>query len=221
MRQCQSLRFGLWMSLIAGLLSACAGNRLVSQVTSFHELPADKRPSFAVVPFEEQRGTLAFKRYAQQLSAQLQAQGFEEVPVEQADVVALLSYSIDDGRERLYSYPVYGTTGVYTTTRTVTNADGSQSTHVTNVPITGAVGTATTSRTEYTRRLKLELLDRAKWQKGELVQQAEISLTSRGETGDLTRLMPTLIQSLFRNFPGPNGQTVEVSLPLPEVPSAE
>ena len=205
-------------ALLATLLCACTGSRIHSQVTGFHELPPslDQR-SFAVVPFPEQQGSLSHQSYARQLQAQLQAHGMRPSTLEQADVVALLSYSIDDGRERLHSYPVYGTTGVYTSTRVVTHTDGSRSTYVTNVPVTGAIGTATSSQTEYTRRLKLELLDRAAWQRGELQQKAEFTLTSRGENGDLNRVMPTLIQALFKGFPGTNGQTVEVRLPLPKV----
>lgn len=205
-------------ALSALLLCACVGNRIHSQVTGYHDLPPSLSTlSFAVVPFPEQQGSLSFQSFAKQLRAELEAQGMQPATPETADVVALLSYSIDDGRERLHSYPVYGTTGVYTSTRVVTHPDGSRSTYVTNVPVTGAIGTATSSQTEYTRRLKLELLDRAAWQKGDLVQKGEFTLTSRGELGDLNRIMPTLIQSLFRAFPGTNGQSVDVRLTLPKV----
>ena len=49
------------------------------------------------------------------------------------------------------------------------------------------------------------------------MQKGEFTLTSRGELGDLNRIMPTLIQSLFRAFPGTNGQSVDVRLTLPKV----
>ena len=132
--------------------------------------------------------------------------------MDQADWVVLLQYHVDDGRERVYSYPVWGHAGYGTARVTYVDGEGNRRSAITYVPITAQIGQETRSETEYTRRLQLEILDRPAWQEGKVQKLLETVLTSRGNVGDLPTMMPTLIDALFQQFPGPNGQPTKVSV---------
>lgn len=207
-----ALKLTLPLLLAAGL-SGCFLQRVNANVTSFHQLPADLQShSFAVVPYEQQQDSLMFAHYADEIAAQLKQRGLQQAPMDQADWVVLLQYHVDDGRERVYSYPVWGHAGYGTARVTYVDGEGNRRSAITYVPITAQIGQETRSETEYTRRLQLEILDRPAWQEGKVQKLLETVLTSRGNVGDLPTMMPTLIDALFQQFPGPNGQPTKVSV---------
>jgi len=97
-----------------GLLEALSGCALLrSQVTVFHQLPQDfSGTTYVMIPFKEQEGSLEHKAYEEAVRQELNAKGFRETTVDQAQVAVFLSYGIDTGREVVSSYPIIGQTGV-------------------------------------------------------------------------------------------------------------
>lgn len=196
--------------LIASLATACSTVR--SHISVFHELDAGVAgTTYALVPFKEQEGSLEYKTYEQAVKQELNAKGFRETPLEQAKVIVFISYGIDTGKQVVTSYPIYGQTGVssshtYGTVQSYGNY-GTYSGTTTYTPTYGVVGTGVGSRTEYTRFLKLDMLDNAAAKEQKIKKLYEAKVISSGRSGQLSAVLPTMIKALFEEFPGKSGST--------------
>lgn len=202
-----------WLTLIVCviLLSGCAGF-IQSDVSVFHEIPPTfTGTTYAMIPFKEQEGSLEHKNYERAVKSELDAKGFREAPIENAEVVIFLSYGIDTGKEVVESYPIIGKTGVssshsYGTVQSY-GSYGTYSGTTTYKPTYGVVGTSVTSSTEYTRFLKLDILDRKALTEKQIKKLYEVKVFSRGSSGQLPAVLPTMIKALFEEFPGKSGST--------------
>lgn len=212
----RSLLFSL---VIIPLLFGC-GLMLQARVTSFHTLtPDNSGGTFVVVPLDWQKGSLEFQAYEQRVISELKAIGFEPAPVEQAKYAVFLVYSIDSGRDVAFSYPIFGQTGVSSaTTSGVVNSYGNMATYsgtTTYRPTYGVVGSGVGTRTEYTRMVRLEILEKeALLNNGQVKKVYEGEVVSVGSTGQLSAVMPALLQALFQNFPSESGQSKTVTMPI-------
>src|SRR5215475_7527401 len=89
--------------LLAGL-SGCT--LLRSEVEVWHQLPEDiSGTTYVMIPFKEQEGSLEHKVYEQAVRQELNAKGFRETTVDQAQTVVFLAYGIDTGRQVTSSHP--------------------------------------------------------------------------------------------------------------------
>ncbi len=192
-------------------LTGCAG-LVKSNIAVFHELPeAYPGTTYATLPLKDQEGSLEHKAYAQLLKQELNARGFREVPIDQAEVVVVLLYGIDTGRELIYSIPIFGQTGVSSSTTSGTvHSYGSYGTYsgtTTYMPTYGIVGAAPVSQTQYTRFLKLDILDKKALSEQNIKKLYEAKVISRGRTGQISEILPTMMKALFEEFPGKSGRT--------------
>ena len=201
-----------FLIIVAFLLpfTACAG-LIKSKITVFHELPeAYPGTTYTTLPLKEQEGSLEHKTYEQLLKRELNAKGFHEVPLDQAEVVILLLYGIDTGREMVYSIPILGQTGVSSSTTLGTvqsyGSYGTYSGTTTYTPTYGIVGTAPVSQTQYTRFLKVDILDKRALAQQRIKKLYEATVVSRGRTGNLSEVLPTMMKALFEEFPGESGK---------------
>ena len=198
------------LSLI--LLSGCAGF-VKSQVSVFHQLGETPVPkTYVFVPLEGQENSLEYKTYIQLVRQQLSKFQYSEAASnETPDVVIALSYGIDSGKERLASIPIFGKTGVSSSTTYGTlNTYGNYGTYsgtTTYTPTYGVVGSSTVSRTEYNRGLWLYIVDAKSVGTKNLNVLYEASVKSSGSSAQLPRVMPAMIEALFKKFPGKNGDT--------------
>ena len=98
--------FALAAPLALLLLDACATG-LPTQVQRFQAMPAPQGQSFVIEPADrDKRGGLEFARYADLVRRNLIAQGYSEAASRaDATMVATLDYGVDNGRERIESYP--------------------------------------------------------------------------------------------------------------------
>ena len=151
---------------------------------------------------------LEFREYANYINNALKMKGFEKVSFDEADVIIFLSYGISRPQERSVSHstPIYGTTGVSSSTSTsdsrvsgnlvsygsVGQYNGNiQTTKTTQyTPSYGVVGykNSTNRYTIFTRYYKLRTLD--------IKQKIELwntMVTSTGSSGDLRRVLPVLV----------------------------
>lgn len=195
---------------LASLASACTTVR--SHISVFHELDARiVGTTYALVPFKEQEGSLEHKTYEQAVKQELNAKGFKEAPFEQAKVVVFISYGIDTGKRVVTSYPIFGQTGVSSShTYGTVQSYGSYGTYsgsTTYTPTYGVVGSGVGSRTEYTRILKLDILDKAAATEQKIKKLYEAEVISSGRSGQLAAVLPTMIKALFEDFPGKSVST--------------
>ena len=175
--------------------------------------------TYAFVRSKQQDGSLEHKAYEDMVRQHLSKRGFREVPVAQADLAVFLSYEIDNGREVISSYPIFGQTGVassYTYGNVYRSYGGSASYSgtTTYTPTYGIVGTGTTSDTVFTRKVQLDMLARPLLDQDKVSKVYECRVVSSGSSSQLNLVMPYLIESLFQDFPGNSGTTKTVTLPF-------
>lgn len=193
------------------LFTGCA--RFVkSEISVFHELPSSLGGmSYTIIPFKEQEGSLEYKAYERSIKQELDAKGFRETSLENTDVVILFSYGIDTGKEVVLSYPIIGQTGVSSSSTYGTiqsyGSYGTYSGTTTYTPTYGVVGTGVASHTQYTRFLKVDILNKTALSENKITKIYEAKVISRGSGGQLPAVLPAMIKSLFADFPGKSGST--------------
>lgn len=186
-------------TILFAALTGCA--LLRSQVAVLHHLPKDlSGTTYVMIPFKEQEGSLAHKVYEEAVRQELNAKGFRETTVNQAQTVVFFAYGIDKGRGVVSSYPIIGQTGVETCTST-SCLDSSP------WPIYGVVGTRKTLETQYTRVLRLDIVDKQALAEGNIKKLYEGKVLSRGFSDQLAKVLPEMVKALFEDFPGQSGST--------------
>lgn len=199
------------LAISFALLGGCA-NIFVSDVSVFHEIPSNfSGATYAVIPFKEQQGSLEHKSYKLAVERELSAKGLKAVPVESADIVVFMTYGIDDGKQVVGSYPIFGQTGVassYTSGSVYSYGRfGNYAGSTTYTPTYGVIGTGVSTDTEYTRYFKLELMDKHALEKNQINKLYEGKVVSKGSSGQLSVVMPYMVKALFEDFPGKSGST--------------
>lgn len=200
--------------LASMMLVACAApkQRVRSSVTVFHTLPAAGSAStFAFIPLPSQEGDLEYAAYRDQIRDGLIAHGWREAPPDRAERFVTFAYAIDQGRVATVNMPVWGQTGIAGATTSGTYGYGVYSGTTTYTPEYGVTGFVPISVTQYSRVLRVEIVNRAAspTEKPQRVYQADV--ISVGTSGTLARVMPAMIEGLFEAFPGQTGQTREES----------
>ncbi len=199
---------GVLLCILA--LSGCA-TTIRSDITVFHEMPSDiSGKTYAVFPTEEQENSLEYKTYETIVKTHLNKLGLHEAPVLEAEMVVRFDYGIDSGRDVISSSPVFGKTGYSSaTSRGTVYSHGNQASFSSTTeytPTFGVVGTQVTQRTVYTRVFSLYI---CKPQPGthrlQTIYEAEI--LSEGSSDQLCSVLPTMIETLFMDFPGESGTT--------------
>jgi Domain of unknown function (DUF4136) len=186
-------------TVLLAMLSGCA--LLRSQVAVVHQLPKDlSGTTYVMIPFKEQEGRVAHKVYEEAVRQQLNAKGFRETTLDQAQTVVFFAYGIDTGRAVDSSYPIIGQTGVESCTST-SCLDSSP------WPTYGVVGTRETRQTEYTRVLRLDIVDKQALTEGNIKKLYEGKVVSSGSSDQLMKVLPTMVKALFEDFPGQSGST--------------
>jgi hypothetical protein len=201
----------LIISLVLMITLTACGQLVKSNVQAFHELPPEKHLSFAMLPLQDQEGSLEHKSYASLVKEELITKGYIEKPVEDADVIVFMNYGIDNGHEEISSYPIWGQTGTSSTytTGNVT-AYGNMATYnatTTSTPTYGVTGTGVSSHMKYKRFLTVELVDNKTFLLTKKIQKIyEGKVTSEGSSSTIAPVMPAMIKSLFEDFPGKSGK---------------
>lgn len=198
-------------SLLLILLSGCA-SFVETRVSAFHELgPSLTGETYALVPSKEQEASLEFQSYAKLVKQELVARGMKEVPFEKAKYAVFMFYGIDNGKQIVSSYPIFGQTGVsssYTTGTVNTYGNTASYSGTTyNTPTYGVVGSGTTTDTVFTRYLNIDIVDIEKSGNGKVQKAYEGKAVSSGSNGQLSTVMPAIIKGVFEDFPGKSGSS--------------
>ena len=215
--------------LLAGL-AACATpfNANVKRFSS--AMPAPSGQTFAVVPADARDGGLEFAQYADLVAAQMSRLGYVRTDPSHAAMIVRLDYGVDQGRDRLrttgtgydpFWSPWYGRGFGY----------GSRFGYYDPFYRRSAFGYYPYSRfgrwgygwhdpffygpgygdvdvvTVYTSELDLEIDDKSS---GRRLFEGKAQAASRSNR--LGYLVPNLVEAMFTDFPGHNGETVRISI---------
>lgn len=190
-------------------LSGCATS-FKADVARFQQLPAPAGQSFTIVADNPQlSGGLEFSHYAQLVGARLAQTGYVAAgDPAKADLIVRVAYDVDNGRERVRSTGGYGAApygpwgygrwgrpwgyGYY------------------DPWLFGGPGfyNDVSSYTVYTSDLSMKI-DRA----ADNLRLFEGKASAQSLSNKMTYLVPNLIDAMFTNFPGRNGEDVKITLP--------
>ena len=215
-------RFALLAAPLLMALSACAST-FDAKVSRFQaELPAPAGQTFAIVAEDPHNaGGLEFSQYASLVAAQLQKVGYVPTPNPQsADLVVQFDYGVDKGRDKLRTTGIgdpywggwygpgyggfYGRPGFYGRR----GGFGGWGYGFYDPFFFGGSGYNNVDVvTVYTSGVDLKI-DRRADGKRLFEGKAEAASTSNR----LPYLVPNLVEAMFTDFPGHNGETVRISV---------
>ena len=191
------------VALLVSLVSAsCAIVR--TNVAVSHMLPAaGAAKTVAIVPYTENLAAEPdFQGNAGKLAAQLEAKGFDVVPQQGAsapDYLAFFLYRIDDGTpvNRIASAPYPPTGSIVSYGPRVTSGAPTQ--------------------VVYRRILRLEILDRARFQPNMPASYLAArvysgSVTSEGGCSTMAPVIEPMLDALFADFPGQSGRLTTIDV---------
>ena len=205
--------------VVAGsLLQGCA-TTLETQVTSFHEAQVQwQGKRFVIVSRDDQRDSLEFKAYADRVARALEAKGLVSVPAGSApEVEARLRYGSQEQRPTVYSAPVYGY-GVFGPAwawNPYPYRGGAYYGWYPYFPMTySVVGSDYREYRSWRQELHVEISAA-----GSSARLYEATAFTEGSSNALAAVMPALVEAMFHDFPGPNGQVRQVQVELREPPA--
>jgi hypothetical protein len=184
-------------------------------------MPAPQGQTFYVVPAGGMaaNGGLEFQRYAALVAQQLQARGFQPAAnAQSANMVVQFSYGVDHGQTRIVEDPFYRS-HLYSGFGWGWGSGFNRS----RFGWGGGFGWGwddpfwygggfgpdpIRAYTVYKSELNLDILRRTDNQ-----QLFDGRAVARSQTDELQTLVPNLIEAMFTNFPGYNGETVKITVP--------
>lgn len=201
-------------------LGACA-TPFKADVTRFQQLPPAQGQSFTIEAADPANdGGLEFATYASLVSEKMQSLGYQPaIDGTGADLTVKLDYGIDEGKERYVArrdpfydpWWGYGSFG-YRRPYAFRTRHGYRYVHGYYDPfLYGGYGFRggydVRSFTVYTSDIELDITRNSD---GTSLFEGEAEAKSRSDR--LTYLVPNLIEAMFSDFPGNNGETVRISI---------
>jgi len=194
----------LTVLLLAAAIAGCARG-VETEVTRFHggHLPSDA--SFAVLPENPDKAGPEFDTYAERIAREMRAHGFARTDADSAELHVLTDYEVSEGRTRIQSRPGYAYP--YYSYRLGVFHHPHQHAFFHPHAYGGRLGPDIRSETVYTRKLALRIRGT---ESGEIVFEGRA--LSEGPTREIAKIMPYLVEAMFRNFPGQSGMTKVVEV---------
>jgi len=161
---------------------------------------------------------LQFKEFSRYVIKALNSKGYVKVEdAKEAEIAISLLYGISAPQQRASSVPLYGQTGISSSSTLGTiSTYGSTSTYsgtTSYTPTYGIVGAIPVTRTAYTRYLVLDAYDLERFkQSKEAVEVWKTTVISSGSSGDLRRVFPYLIVGATPYLGTNTGKQVTVRL---------
>ncbi|NLD69951.1 MAG: DUF4136 domain-containing protein [Limnobacter sp.] len=192
------------------LLAGGCATTVTSDVTVFHEWPADAPRSFRIATTPEQLESLEHADYRRQLRAELALLGFVESPSPRFEVRFDTDVLARSERRVEYAYPYYvqpwfgwGTWG-------------SHGGFAMSMPWPGWGAGYGVERefVWYEYRLSIEFRDLATGRK-----VFEAKAATLGDSPSIASAMPFLLRSVLADFPGLSGVSRRVEIPVSAVPA--
>ncbi len=201
------------MILLPLLLAACGPTLVRTDVTRFHALaPAPASRTFTILPEPGQAGSLEFQRNADLVAAALTNQGWRAIPPtsSDADTVVTLRWGVGEPNTIVTQDPppTFGTSFGH-------GHRGHWAGAGIGIPL-GPYSWETRVVNYYPKWLEVRIADAAARRRGEQRLLFEGRAVAEGTRREITPVMPYLVEGLFTGFPGANGTTVRVDVPVPE-----
>lgn len=184
-------------------LAAC-GRHFSSDVSTFHSISSPISGTAAIVPMNsDKQDSIEFRQYAAAVGYQLKQYGFTEAGDNKPEYIVGFDVVIGDGREKIVNRPgfqsnyywrnnyYWGHWGMYD-------------------PFHDSFRNELYARTVYHAELIVEI----RKPNGDVVYEGRAETDARENS--LPEIVPLLAETLFKNFPGPNGATERVVLDLSE-----
>lgn len=210
----------------ASLLLAGCASQFGAQVTAYHQQGVPLQGlSYRLQPDARQAESLEYATYAAQVRQQLMQAGMVEAGGNRHDVDVRFDYSVDGGQPVHYQQPEYAY--VYQGSRPVrrdrVQSDGSVISYWEMHPVYGydLIGYTTHQRVVFTHQLRLTLTrssTSAKPQVG-MARLYEGTVVHESHSNAVNYTVPRMVRALFKDFPGPNGQTRHVEVPSDPEPA--
>jgi hypothetical protein len=220
------------MAIVAAgafVLTACA-SQFRSEVATFHKMQPPAGETFRVVPADPaKQGSLEFESYANLVRGEMTKLGYKPVnAANAADLDVKIDYSISDPVEKIESRPAAFSSSFafgygpywgpyYGGYRRGYYGRGFYNSYYD--PFWGpGFGSAWGGEQEvysysvYTRKLGMNIVRGGK--DGEALFEGKVQ--SAGRDNRLPEVMPYMVQSLFREFPGQSGITRKVTIEIPQ-----
>lgn len=202
----RTLRLALAGALAVGL-SACAPS-FKADVSRFQaQLPAPQGKSFAVVADDPAlAGGLEFAMYADLVAAEMAKLGYNRAASpETANLLVRFDYDVDNGRERVRTTgfagdPFFGPWGGF-------GGFGFRRSYAFGFYDPFLAGPEVRSYTVYTSGVEMKIDNAAT---GERLFEGQAQAVSRSNR--LQSLVPNLVDALFTDFPGNNGETLRITI---------
>ena len=210
------------LSVVAPLMlvaAAACTTPFRADVARFQQMPAPAGQTFTIQPADEElAGGLEFATYANLVSSELAERGYTPAASPQdAALVVTMDYEVDNGRERIVTYPGFGHSRFW--------GSPFYSPYYRHLrwrspyyygwydPFfdSGFGYSDIHSYTLYTSELTLRI-NRA--DDGEPVFDGRARARSRSD--ELTELVPNLVEAMFTGFPGNSGEEVRITVMPPE-----
>lgn len=202
----RTLRLGLVGAVALGL-AACAPS-FKADVSRFQaQLPAPQGQSFAVVAEDPAlAGGLEFALYADLVAAEMAELGYNRAASpETANLLVRFDYDVDNGRERVRTTgfagdPFFGPWGGF-------GGFGFRRNFAFGFYDPFLAGPEVRSYTVYTSGVEMKIDNAAT---GERLFEGQAQAVSRSNR--LQSLVPNLVDALFTDFPGNNGETLRITI---------
>lgn len=202
---------------LAFMLTGCAGlgsnqEFVETEIAVFHQL--EVKPSATTFAFEAlpgQEGDLEYAAYKEMMRTQLTRQGFQDAGADALpEVVVSFSYSIDGGNDAMDCVPLDDRGGLLMPMNDAADISSLRTTGIESggpayTPVCDPAQSAMALQTRYMRYLMVYIIDASTIEQGPLKVLYEGSAKSRGPSAQLARVMPGMIEALFRDFPGESG----------------
>ncbi len=193
------------------LLAACQ-ETLTAEVTRFNTLSSQLQgKSFAILPDKDQADNSQFRLVSRLVAQALQSYGLRvqgqplapgQPLAADLDLVAQIHYGDADspaaGTDKP-DPPPYGWPEWYSPPPSVW--DDSDQGLETTTPL-------------YRRYLAVDIFDAKAWRQGKRHWLFEGRAVSQSAIASIDEVMPYLVRALFKSFPGSNGQTISVTIPI-------
>ena len=158
--------------------------------------------------YSQDQNPLQFEAFTKQIIDLTKTHNFYEVTdPNDAKYVFTIKFSIDDGKTETNSIPVFGQTGVSSsTTSGHINSYGDYSGRTTYTPSFGVVGSTTYEETTYSKKIELNVYERKDFLE-HLNQSKSLYYsvaTSQGTSSDINYIIPILLNAIFKDFPTSN-----------------
>ncbi len=198
----------------------CGCNTLVVKTSStiFHGNDHIQRGKISVMPIDKnQENSLEFKHVSDYLLTKFYEVNYLPTPSNENSLYeAYITYGIDNGNTSITSVPLFGRTGGGTsyTYGTISTSNGLSTVTgtTTTMPTYGVIGSTTSTETVYKRAVNIDIYKKNSNKTAFKVY--EIKAISSGSCGNINSVLFNIIDGVFTNFPGINGITKTVEIPL-------